>query len=149
VAVCGRNDRLRAELTGMDAGGRLIILGSVHNMSDWLGCADLVVSKAGPSIIAEAAALGVPLLLPTHLPGQEAGNADLAVAAGAARRVRGRRDLLRQIDALRGDPVAVAAMRAAAVRSARPHAAVRIAELVADEAATARPSPTHLWRRVP
>lgn len=151
VAVCGRNEALRAELAGMaaDAGGRLTVMGSVHNMSDWIRCADLVVSKAGPSIIAEALAVGSPLLLPAHLPGQEAGNADLAVAAGAARRVQGRRDLLRQIDALRGDPAAVAAMRAAAVRSARPHAAVHIAELVAHEATTGRPSPTHLWRKVP
>jgi 1,2-diacylglycerol 3-beta-galactosyltransferase len=60
-------------------------------MSDWLRCADLVVSKAGPSTIAGAAAVGVPLLLPSHLPGQEAGIADFAVAASAPRRVRGPR----------------------------------------------------------
>lgn len=140
VAVCGRNAALRAELAAA-AGPRLTVLGSVPNMAEWLRCADLVVSKAGPSIIAEAAALGVPMLLPAHLPGQEVGNADLAVAAGAARRVRGRRDLVRQIDALHADPAAVAAMRAAAFRYARPCAAVRIAELVADEATLARPSP--------
>lgn len=55
----------------------------------------------------------MPLLLPSHLPGQEAGNADIAVAASAARRVRARRDLVYQSDALRDDPAAVAAMRAA------------------------------------
>jgi UDP-N-acetylglucosamine:LPS N-acetylglucosamine transferase len=76
------------------------------------------------------------LLLPSHIPGQERGNADIAVAAGAARRVRGRRHLIRQIDALRQDTVAMADMRAAATRFGRPHAAIRMAELVADAAST-------------
>jgi UDP-N-acetylglucosamine:LPS N-acetylglucosamine transferase len=138
VAVCGRNESLRAELGELTAstGGRLLVTGFVDTISDWVRCADLVVSKAGPSIIAEAASVGVPLLLPAHIPGQEAGNADMAVAAGAARRVRGRRDLIRQIDALRQDAATLAGMRAAATRFSRPHAAIRIAELVADEAWT-------------
>lgn len=138
VAVCGRNESLRAELGEFTAcaGGRLLVTGHVDTMSDWIRCADLVVTKAGPSIIAEATSVGVPLLLPSHIPGQERGNADIAVAAGAARRVRGRRHLIRQIDALRQDTAAMADMRAAATRFGRPHAAIRMAELVADAAST-------------
>ena len=138
VAVCGRNDALRATLGDLAAsvrGDRLRVMGSVPNMSDWIRCADVVISKAGPSIIAEASSAGVPLLLPGHLPGQESGNTELTVATGAARRVRGRRDLARQVDALRSDPAGIAAMRAAAIRAARPDAATRIAEVVAAEAA--------------
>jgi UDP-N-acetylglucosamine:LPS N-acetylglucosamine transferase len=138
VAVCGRNEALRAELGKLiaDTGGRLLVTGLVDAISDWIRCADLVVSKAGPSIIAEATSVGVPLLLPSHIPGQETGNATIAVAAGAARPVHGRRHLVRQIDALRQDPAAMVEMRAAAVRFGRPHAAVRMAELIADEAWT-------------
>lgn len=136
VAVCGRDEASRAELAEVAAGldGRLVITGLVSNMPDWIRCADLVVSKAGPSIIAEATSVGVPLVLPSHLPGQEAGNTELAVAAGAARRVRGRQQLVRQVELLRRDTVAMTAMRAAAVRFGRPQAALRIAELVADQA---------------
>lgn len=136
VAVCGRDEASRAELSEYAAGldGRLIVTGLVTNMPDWIRCADVVVSKAGPSIIAEATSVGVPLVLPSHLPGQEAGNTELAVAAGAARRVRGRQQLVREVDRLRQDTVAMAAMRAAAVRFGRPQAALRIAELVADQA---------------
>ena len=73
MAICGRNLRLQRRLTRLAArtGGRLTVLGFVDNMSDWLRCADVVIAKAGPGTIAEAACCGVPLLLTSHLPGQE------------------------------------------------------------------------------
>lgn len=148
VAVCGRNEVVRSRLERLAAGtdGRLLVTGEVEDMAVWIRSADLVVTKAGPSIIAEAAAVGVPLLLPAHIPGQEAGNAEIAEAAGAAVRVRGRRRLLHRIDALRRDPAAMAGMRAAAERFGRPHAAIRIAELVADEAHAGAPALDHPMR---
>ena len=48
-----------------------------------------MVTKAGPGIIAEAACCGTPLLLTSHLPGQERGNAGLVAAAGAGRSAHG------------------------------------------------------------
>ena len=44
--------------------------------------ADVLVTKAGPGTIAEAAALGLPVLLTSYLPGQEAGNVDVVVDGG-------------------------------------------------------------------
>jgi 1,2-diacylglycerol 3-beta-galactosyltransferase len=83
VVICGRNRRLRRRLTRLAtrAGGRLRVLGFVDNMSDWLHCADVVIAKAGPGTIAEATCCGVPLLLTSHLPGQEAGNAPFVTRA--------------------------------------------------------------------
>jgi len=65
VAICGRNRRLHRRLTRLAArsGGRLTALGFVDNMAEWLRCADLVVSKAGPGTIAEASCCGAPLVL--------------------------------------------------------------------------------------
>ncbi len=99
VALCGRNLRLKSRLTRLAAryGGRLTVLGFTDNMADWLRCADLLVTKAGPGTIAEAACCGAPLLLTSHLPGQERGNTELVTAAGACRRVRGVRRLLSEI----------------------------------------------------
>ena len=50
---------------------------------------DLVITKAGPATIAEATCCGTPLLLTSHLPGQEKGNTEFVTGAGAGRRVRG------------------------------------------------------------
>lgn len=42
----------------------------------------MLVSKAGPGTIAEAAAVGLPVMVTSHLPGQEAGNVDIVLNGG-------------------------------------------------------------------
>jgi 1,2-diacylglycerol 3-beta-galactosyltransferase len=133
VAICGRNHRLRRRLArlAVRAGGRLIVLGFVDNMSDWLRCADVVIAKAGPGTIAEAACCGVPLLLTSQLPGQERGNAHFVAMAGAGRRAPRRWQLLRELSVLRHDPAALTAMRTASAGLGRPAAAAGVAALLA------------------
>jgi 1,2-diacylglycerol 3-beta-galactosyltransferase len=144
VVICGRNQRARRRLArrAEQAGGRLTVLGFVPAMADWLRCADVVVTKAGPGTIAEAACCGAPMLITSHLPGQETGNVDLVVSAGAGRHVPRTGDLLREIARLRGDPAALAAMRAASARLARPGAAAGTAALIAGLAQHPGPAQT-------
>ena len=54
-------------------------LGFVTNMAEYMVAADLLLTKAGPGTIAEAASLGLPVLLTSFLPGQEEGNVDFVV----------------------------------------------------------------------
>ena len=133
VAICGHNDLLRQRLTRSAAryGDRLTVLGFVGNMADWMRCADVVVTKAGPGTIAEAACCGAALILTSHVPGQEEGNAEFVVAAGAGRWAPRLPELLAVISELQHDPDALARMRAASGRLARPGAAAAIARLVA------------------
>ena len=133
VAVCGRNTRLKRRLDRMAArsGGRLTVTGFTHSVADLLRCCDLVVTKAGPGTIAEAACCGAPMLLTSHLPGQETGNAELVTAAGAGRSLPGIRQLVTEIGRLREDPGAVGAMAAAAARMGQPGAAADIAQQIA------------------
>lgn len=132
AVLCGRNRRLRRALTGQVGrwDGRLTVRGFVDNMADWLRCADVVVGKAGPATIAEAACCAVPLVLTGHLPGQEKGNTELVVDAGAGVHAPNVRRLVAEIDRLRRDPAAVEAMRAASARLASPHAAAHVAAMV-------------------
>lgn len=136
VAVCGRNERLRASLERLAARcrGRLIVTGFVENMADWLRSADVLVTRAGPGIIAEATSCGLPMLLAGHLPGQEVGNTELVARAGAGRLIRGRRQLRAQIEEMLSNSAGLDRMRVAAVRLSRPAAAAEIADLVADQA---------------
>lgn len=133
VAVCGRNLRLQRRLARRAgrAGGRLKVLGFVDNMSDWLRCADVVIAKAGPGTIAEAACCGAPLLLTSHLPGQEKGNARFVTAAGAGRHAPRRRQMIRELGELCRNPAALDAMRAASAGLGRPGAAAGVAALLA------------------
>ena len=54
----------------------VIPLGFITNMADYMVAADVLITKAGPGTIAEAAALGLPVMLTSFLPGQEAANVD-------------------------------------------------------------------------
>ena len=145
VAVCGHNRRLKRRLDRLAArsGGRLTVTGFTHNMADWLRCCDLVVSKAGPGTIAEATCCGVPLLLTSHLPGQEKGNTEFVTGADAGHHVPGIRRLIAEIDRLRDDRAAVEAMRTASARLGRPAAAAHIAELIADLVQAGSPDSRH------
>jgi 1,2-diacylglycerol 3-beta-galactosyltransferase len=138
VAICGRNLRLQRRLAGRAsrARGRLKVLGFVDNMPDWLRCADVVIAKAGPGTIAEATCCGAPLLLTSHLPGQEKGNARFVTAAGAGRHAPRRRQMLRELGELRRNPAALGAMRAASSGLGRPGAAAEVAALLASLADT-------------
>jgi UDP-N-acetylglucosamine:LPS N-acetylglucosamine transferase len=133
VTACGRNERVRRRLAALAdrSGGRLTVLGFSRNFTDWLRCADVAITKAGPGIIAEAACCAIPLLLTSQLPGQERGNAALVAGAGAGRRVRGVGGMLREVARLRADPELLAAMRAGCQSLARPGAAAQVAALVA------------------
>ena len=133
VTVCGHNRRLRHRLDRLAAGsgGRLTVTGFTRDMADWLRSCDLVVTKAGPGTIAEAACCGAPMVLTSHVPGQERGNAEYVTQGGAGRRARSVPRLLAEIENLRAGPEALAAMRAASAALGRPGAAAGIAEAIA------------------
>ncbi|HZD97789.1 MAG TPA: glycosyltransferase, partial [Micromonosporaceae bacterium] len=112
--------------------GRLVVCGFVDDIADRLRCADVVVTKAGPGTIAESTCCGIPLIVTSHLPGQERGNTEYVVGAGAGRYAPTVAGLVREVSRLRRDPVALARLRSASAALGRPHAAASIAALIAD-----------------
>lgn len=58
---------------------KVIGLGFITQMADYMVAADVLVSKAGPGTIAEAASLSLPVMLTSFLPGQEEGNVDYVI----------------------------------------------------------------------
>jgi len=123
LVVCGNHGRLEARLRARHARDpRFRVLGHVPDMARVMGAADLVVSKAGAMTCAEALALGRPLLLHRSLPGQEQANEAGLVAAGAALRARGPRELRRHLDALLAEPALRTTLAATSRRLGRPEA---------------------------
>jgi 1,2-diacylglycerol 3-beta-galactosyltransferase len=82
VVIAGRNERLRARLAAAAWPLPMRSEGFVDNMHEWMRAADLLVTKAGPSTIGEALAMGLPMVLSSALPGQERPNVDYVVRAG-------------------------------------------------------------------
>jgi 1,2-diacylglycerol 3-beta-galactosyltransferase len=134
VVICGRNTAVRERLATLEpvAPTRLHVEGFVPNMAEWMRASDLLISKAGPATITEALCAGVPLLLTSHLPGQERGNVDLVVAVGAGRHVPGDAALVDAVaELVRPGSTALLTMRDALLGIARPHASAATARLIA------------------
>jgi 1,2-diacylglycerol 3-beta-galactosyltransferase len=139
AVICGRNRLLRRRLSRLSARyrGRLSVHGFVSDMDGWLRAADVVATKAGPATIAEAACCGTPIVVTGYLPGQERGNVGFVTGAGAGVYWPRVRQLADGIARLRADTTALASMRAAAARLARPEAADKIAVQLAELAEVA------------
>ena len=79
--ICGKNEAARRELEAYPwpPNVEVKVVGFVSNMHEWMAAADVLVTKAGPGTIAEASTRGLPCLLSSYLPGQEAGNVKFVV----------------------------------------------------------------------
>ncbi len=84
AVIAGGNERLRKRLASVDWPLPVAVLGLTDRVADWMAAADLLLTKAGPGTIAEAACLGVPTLLTGFVPGQEQENVPWAERNGGA-----------------------------------------------------------------
>lgn len=132
AVVSGRNESLRGRLLDVDWEIPTHVYGFVTNMPDLMRAADLIVTKAGPSSVVEAINAGLPIILSSALPGQEEGNVRFVVENGAGIWAPGPKNVAAAVkDLLEGGPERLAAAAANARRIARPHAALDIAEEIA------------------
>ncbi|HUI72110.1 MAG TPA: glycosyltransferase, partial [Spirochaetia bacterium] len=71
VVVCGRNQRLQHDLEVLAASPpgdvRLVVLGYVTNLADYIAAADVVVGKSGPNQVFETLVQGRPLIISSFL----------------------------------------------------------------------------------
>jgi 1,2-diacylglycerol 3-beta-galactosyltransferase len=131
VIVAGRNDPLKNRLGSVLWEVPTTVLGFVHNMPALMHSADLLVTKAGPSTISEALSCGLPMLISGALPGQEEGNAEWAVATGAALFTPTPQELTLALTEVAGNGrETLARMRQKAREAARPDAALDAARLI-------------------
>jgi 1,2-diacylglycerol 3-beta-galactosyltransferase len=128
--IAGRNETLLRQLRAEPWPIPVIPLGFVEQMADWMAAADLLITKAGPGTIAEAACVGVPVLVTDFIPGQESGNVAWIEDTGAGAFAR---DLDRVAELvstwLRPGDRTLARMSASAREAGRPEATMQIAEM--------------------
>ena len=130
LAVCGRNAAL-AERIREDNHAGVHVFGFVDNMPELLLASDLLVTRAGPGMIAEGLACGCPLLLTGYLPGQEEGNVKEVVGRHLGRFVPRPNDLVEAVSAWFAKPQVERLDDANRARAAAdPAAAFQIADVM-------------------
>ena len=83
LLVAGRREDLREKLERTNWMVPVKIFGFTNEMPRLMRAADVVVTKAGPSTIAEALAMGLPIILSSYIQGQEDGNRTFVEECGA------------------------------------------------------------------
>ncbi len=86
LVVCGRNDALKKKLENRKWNNCRHIFGYVTNhegMPRIMAASDIIVTKAGPATISEAAIAGLPMIISDRIPGQETGNVRLVTENNA------------------------------------------------------------------
>ena len=81
--VAGRNKILKEKLETADWNQPTHVYPFVTNMPQLMDAADIIVTKAGPATITEAAIAGLPMILMDAIPGQEDGNVTYVVENNA------------------------------------------------------------------
>lgn len=127
AVICGRNRALQRRLEEAPWDVPVRVSGFVDNMPEWMGAADLLVTKAGPGTISEALVMGLPMALYGFIPGQEEGNVPYVVEHGVGvYEPDPARLAARVAQWLQGGDATLAEMAARARALARPRAAHEI-----------------------
>jgi 1,2-diacylglycerol 3-beta-galactosyltransferase len=135
VAICGKNQRLAATLDAKSAtsnagaweGVHVAVRGFTSQISQYMEVADCLVTKAGPGTIAEATTRGLPTMLSSFLPGQEAGNVPFVLQHGFGEFARRPKRIAERVTAWLQDEPKLQQMSDAAYAAAAPEATRRIA----------------------
>jgi 1,2-diacylglycerol 3-beta-galactosyltransferase len=83
VVIAGRNQALKDSLESISWQRPTRIYGFVDNMQVFMRAADVLITKAGPATITEAALVGLPMILSGAIKYQESPNVDYVVSQGA------------------------------------------------------------------
>lgn len=134
VVICGRNHDLKSRLEARDWNNQHHIFGFVtnhHEMPRLMAASDIIVTKAGPSTISEAAIAGLPMIISDRIPGQETGNVRLVLENDAGVYLPKPDHVVNKIlDWLEEGPERLQRRAANARRIARPDAVWDIADAV-------------------
>lgn len=134
VVVCGHNEGLRRRLAARAWRVPARVLGFIDTdrMSELLRLADCLLTKAGPSSIAEGLVCGLPLVLFDFVPGQEEGNVGYVLDSGAGFFAPTPQRARQAVEHLLADPLLRQRMMSAARAIARPGAAWEAAQRMAE-----------------
>ena len=128
IAIAGNNKRMHAKVAKLEVPERvkLLPLGYVNYIHELMAVSDLCVTKSGGLTTAECMAMGVPMLIPNPIPGQEERNAEYLTENGIAFIARSPGSMKYKISKFLGDPDLRQKMRQAALNKGQPKAAEEI-----------------------
>ena len=128
VVLAGKNSSLKASLDNQTWRKKTTIYGFTNEFDVFLRAADVLITKAGPATITEAAALGTPMILNGAIRFQETPNAEYVVQQGAGLYAEGASNVAAALEDVLNSPGKLEALEIGAKKLADPTAVYRIAD---------------------
>lgn len=134
IAVCGHNEALVKRLEELKTGfkDKMIVLGFVNNVYEYMEIADLLISKSGGITVSESLAKELPMLVIAPIIGQETRNCSFLVNHDAAIKVDKIEDLKDALEKLTAHPERLVRMREAIQKIKKPMACYDVAGLAVE-----------------
>ncbi|MBU0672279.1 MAG: glycosyltransferase [Candidatus Margulisbacteria bacterium] len=128
IVIAGRNKKLETNLKSKikKFNFPLRVYGFTDQVHELMAESDLIITKAGPGTIAEALAMGLPIIITSWLPGQEEGNVEFVVRENIGRVSKDPQRVVEIVKELQ-QPLEFAEIMKNIKRVSRPQAAVEIA----------------------
>ena len=130
VIVTGTNKKLFKWLTKCRFRKKMMVLSYVPNIDELMSVASLIITKPGGITTAEALAKGLPMLIISPLPGQEAMNTTFLLKEGVAVKAQNPQDIVILLEELLYNKNKLKAMSDKALSLSKPDSAVNIAKLI-------------------
>jgi 1,2-diacylglycerol 3-beta-galactosyltransferase len=130
AVVTGKNKNLKAEIEHQALPSNVKVYGYVEDMPGLMQAADVLVSKAGAATVMEALNSHLPIVFYAKLSGQEDGNVDFVVRAGAGFWAPKTNEVLSTVSQLVENPAELDRAQTACARISQPAAAQQIADAV-------------------
>jgi len=134
VIVTGTNKGLFKWLSRCRFRKKVIVLPYTPNINELMGIASFIITKPGGITTAEALAKGLPMLIISPLPGQEAMNTRFLLEEGVAVKAQNPQDVVVLLEELLYNKNKLKAMSIRALSLSKPDSAVNIAKLVLENA---------------
>ncbi len=128
IIVCGRNEALERRVRALGIPVEHRVFGFTDRVPELMAASDIVVTKGGPQTLAEAFAVGRPVIVVQTLPGQEEGNDAYVEAHGAGIHAPSVERLFEAVVWLVDEPAEAGRMAENARRLGKPEAAFRVAQ---------------------
>jgi processive 1,2-diacylglycerol beta-glucosyltransferase len=130
IIACGTNKKLYKWLRPRRYKKKTLILSYAPNIDELMQVSDIILTKPGGITTAEALAKGLPMLIVSPLPGQEAMNTKFLLEEGVAVKAESPEDVEILLEELLENKNKLKAMSDKARTLARPDSAVKIAKMV-------------------
>jgi 1,2-diacylglycerol 3-beta-galactosyltransferase len=134
TVVCGHNVNMYEKLcqvaTGDTAKVRLHVTGYTMQIPELMRAADVLITKAGPGTLYEAAASYLPVVINSHIPGQEDDNAAFFAEAGIALVSKTSQETVQCIQTLYNDRARLCRMQNQALAAQTCQAVLKISQRI-------------------